>query len=320
MLGDGTPKPTEHALKCPGVSTPRFLSLPPGAERMEMSLSHGPVAALRAMPTSGSPTLAPAVLVHGFTGSKEDFIALLQSLAQAGREVVAIDLPGSNRSPGPKTRTLPTGVQRPDYRLSSLGSVVAEVCNLVGGGRPVHLVGHSLGGLVARETALSENTELLSLTLMCSGPGAFSGEGVVRVRTVIAALSEEPTPDRLRELWERHVERETAQRVADPEIREFLRDRLLSSSPEGILRVAENLLSADDRVTELAATELPTLVLYGENDDGWPLAQQDDMADRLGAERVVVPGAGHSPNVEAPETTSSALTSFWNETESVGPR
>lgn len=285
-----------------------------------MALSYGPVAALRALPTSGGSTLAPALLVHGFTGSKEDFIALLQSLAQAGREVVAIDLPGSNQSPGPETLPLPAGAQRPDYRLASLGGVVAEVCDLVGAGRPVHLVGHSLGGLVARETALSKTTELLSLTLMCSGPGAFSGEGAARVRAVIAALADDPTPERLRELWEEHVERETAQRVADPEIREFLRERLLAGSPEGLLRLAENLLHADDRVAELAATGLATFVLYGENDDGWPLEQQDDMAARLGAERVVVPGAGHSPNVEAPETTSSALTAFWNKTESVGPR
>lgn len=219
-----------------------------------------------------------------------------------------------------QTLPLPAGAQRPDYRLASLGGVVAEVCDLVGAGRPVHLVGHSLGGLVARETALSKTTELLSLTLMCSGPGAFSGEGAARVRAVIAALADDPTPERLRELWEEHVERETAQRVADPEIREFLRERLLAGSPEGLLRLAENLLHADDRVAELAATGLATFVLYGENDDGWPLEQQDDMAARLGAERVVVPGAGHSPNVEAPETTSSALTAFWNKTESVGPR
>lgn len=302
------------------MSTPQFLSLPPGTERAELALSYGPVAALRAMPTSGNPTLAPAVLVHGFTGSKEDFIALLQSLTQAGREVVAIDLPGSNLSPGPETLSLPSDARHLDYRLSSLGSVVAEVCALVGEGESVHLVGHSLGGLVTRETALAEHTALLSLTLMCSGPGAISGQAAMRVRALIAALSADPTPRRLRELWDERVEKETAQRVADPEIREFLRERLLASSPEGLLRVAENLLGADDRVTELAATELATFVLYGENDDGWPLAEQDDMADRLGAERVVVPGAGHSPNVEAPETTASALTTFWNETESVGRR
>lgn len=304
------------------MSTPQFLTLPPGVFPVELSLPHGPVAALRALPTSGSsPELCPAVLVHGYTGSKEDFIALLQSLAQVGREVVAIDLPGTYRSPGFETLSPVSGSPRPDYRLPSLGMVVAEVCELVGDGRPVHLVGHSMGGLIARETVLSQSTELHTLTLLCSGPGAIAGQAAAQVRMLIAALSAvAPSPDRMRELWEEHVAEGVRTRVTDPEIREFLRDRTLSSSPEALLHTAEDLLGATDRTAELAGTGVPVLVLYGENDDGWTTGAQEEMADRLDADRIVVPGAGHSPNVEAPETTSSALTSFWNARESVGQR
>ncbi len=43
---------------------------------------------------------------------------------------------------------------------------------------------------------------------------------------------------------------------------------------------------------------------------------QSEMADRLDCECVVVPGAVHSPAVEAPETTAAALTRFWNIAES----
>ncbi|AFR10465.1 alpha/beta fold hydrolase [Nocardiopsis alba] len=302
------------------MSTPEFLDLPPGVRRTDLSLSYGPVAALRALPTSGGTELSPAVLVHGFTGSKEDFIALLQSLAQAGREVVAIDLPGTYRSPGLETLTPPPGVRLPDYRLSSLGEVVSEVLDQVGDGGPVHLVGHSFGGLVSREAALVDRSPLGSLTLMCSGPGAMSGAAATRTRNLIAAVSMNPTSERLRELWDELFEAEAHRRSSRPEIVDFLRDRLLSSSAVGLLRMAEDLLGARDRVDELAEVDIPKLVLYGENDDAWPTSEQDDMAARLGARRLVIPGAGHSPNVEAPETTSSALTAFWNETESVGRR
>ncbi|WP_460776233.1 alpha/beta fold hydrolase [Nocardiopsis nanhaiensis] len=302
------------------MSTPEFLELPPGVRRTDLRLSYGPVAALRARPTSGGTELAPAVLVHGFSGSKEDFIALLQSLAQAGREVVAIDLPGTYGSPGPETLTPPPGVELPDYRISSLGGVVSEVLDLVGSGGPVHLVGHSFGGLVSRDAALSEKSPLASLTLMCSGPGALSGARAARTRNLIAGISMSPTAERLRELWDEHFEPEARQRSHRPEVVDFLRERFLSSSAVGLMRMAEDLLGTTDRVAELAAVDLPKLVLYGENDDAWPLADQDDMAKRLNAKRLVVPGAGHSPNVEAPETTSSALTAFWNETESVGRR
>ena len=57
------------------------------------------------------------------------------------------------------------------------------------------------------------------------------------------------------------------------------------------------------------------MVLYGENDDAWEPAAQEDMAARLGAQRVCIPAAAHSPAVEAPETTASTLTCFWNSVE-----
>jgi hypothetical protein len=39
------------------------------------------------------------------------------------------------------------------------------------------------------------------------------------------------------------------------------------------------------------------------------------MAKRLGADRICIPGAAHSPAVEAPETTAGMLTAFWNDAE-----
>ena len=62
-------------------------------------------------------------------------------------------------------------------------------------------------------------------------------------------------------------------------------------------------------------SDLDILVLYGEHDDGWPPELQAEMARRLDAECVVIPGAVHSPAVEAPETTAHALTRFWNTAE-----
>jgi pimeloyl-ACP methyl ester carboxylesterase len=56
-------------------------------------------------------------------------------------------------------------------------------------------------------------------------------------------------------------------------------------------------------------------VLYGEQDDAWTTGEQRDMAARLGAGRTCIPGAAHSPNVEAPATTAHALTAFWNAAE-----
>src|SRR5258706_13284491 len=89
-----------------------------------------------------------------------------------------------------------------------------------------------------------------------------------------------------------------------------------SKSPAGLVGMASCLLACRDRTTELATLGgPPILVLYGENDDAWRPAVQERMARRLGAQRVCIPCAGHSPAVEAPETTASTLTAFWRAAE-----
>jgi pimeloyl-ACP methyl ester carboxylesterase len=80
--------------------------------------------------------------------------------------------------------------------------------------------------------------------------------------------------------------------------------------------MARNILTATDRTDELARIEgTGMLVIYGENDDSWAPSAQELMAKRLGARRLCIPGAVHSPNVEAPATTASALTEFWDTAE-----
>jgi pimeloyl-ACP methyl ester carboxylesterase len=95
----------------------------------------------------------------------------------------------------------------------------------------------------------------------------------------------------------------------------FLEARMLANNPTGLVTMAAQLLKAEDKTGDLAALAIPTFVLYGEDDNAWPAAQQRDMAVRLNAERSCIPGAAHNPNVEAPATTAHALTTFWNAAE-----
>ncbi|PSK97362.1 pimeloyl-ACP methyl ester carboxylesterase [Murinocardiopsis flavida] len=288
------------------MSTPRFLDLPPGVRHVEIATPTGTIAALEAVPTAGGCERQPAVLVPGLTGSKEDFIALLQTLAQAGRRVHALDLPGQYQSPGSDD---------PDsYTCASLGRAVAALVATLGDD-PVHLLGHSFGGLVTRETVLAAETPLLSYTLMSSGPGAITGERAGYAQRLMAVLRPSPTRAALEEMWDTYLMESARSTGLPAELVGFLRNRMVANHPLGLVRMAEEITTAPDRTAELAALPLPTLVLYGENDDAWPTDVQADMAARLAAERVVVPGAAHSPNVEAPETTASALTLFWNNAE-----
>ncbi|MBF8192423.1 alpha/beta hydrolase [Nonomuraea sp. K274] len=285
------------------MSTPRFLDLPPGVAPQKIVTSQGTFAALEAQPVSGVIERWPALLVPGLTGSKEDFIAVLMTLAQSARRVVAVDLRGQYETPGPDDREA--------YTCAALGADVDALSQVIGGGEPVHLVGHSFGGLVAREAVIDGMTKFASFTLMSSGPAAIEGRRAGSGRKI---MEEVPTLG-LEHVWHQRFEPEALANDVPEEIMAFLRKRLLTNSPTGLARMAEQVLTMHDRIDELRQIEVPTLVLYGEHDDGWPPEAQSEMAARLGAECVVVPGAAHSPAVEAPETTAAALVRFWNEAE-----
>ena len=91
---------------------------------------------------------------------------------------------------------------------------------------------------------------------------------------------------------------------------------MLSNDPYGLVLMARHMLTAADRTAELARLDqIPMLVIYGENDNAWSPAAQENMARRLGARRLCIPAAVHSPAVEAPATTAGALTQFWDAAE-----
>ncbi|NDU76097.1 alpha/beta fold hydrolase [Actinomadura sp. DSM 109109] len=287
------------------MSTPRFVSLPPGVRRTTVETSRGPFAALEALPGSGAPDRCPALLVPGLTGSKEDFLAVLQTLAASGRRVVAIDMRGQYETLGPDDEDA--------YTRAALGADIAALLAALGPG-PVHLVGHSFGGLVCREAVLS-GARPASFTVMSSGPSAISGPAATRARALRDAVPEIG----LAQLWELGLEPDYLARGIEREIVAFLKARTLGNSPKGLARMADEILTAPDRVDELAKhcadAALRVLVLYGEDDDAWDPRVQADMAERLNASKVVIPGAAHSPAWDAPETTAAALRAHWADSE-----
>ena len=274
---------------------------PHGATRVEVRVGGTTLAALRAEPAN--PAGATAVLVPGYTGSKEDFAALLDPLRSAGLSVLAVDMPGQYESSGPD--------REDEYLPEPLGRTLAAlVTDLTCGGRHrVLLLGHSYGGLVARSAVLA-GAPVTGLTLLGSGPGALpSGQR----RAVIDAT--EPV---LRAEGIEVVQRllETRDGIAEPpELAALLRARFLGSATAGLLGMATGLRTEPDRVTELATAlrtgGIPCLVAFGEFDDAWPVPVQREMALQLGAEIAMVPGAAHSPAIENPGALLDALLPMW---------
>ncbi|MFD9411994.1 alpha/beta fold hydrolase [Streptomyces sp. NPDC059989] len=280
------------------MSKPPRLTLPAAARAYRLSTARGDFAVHEA----GEPVRGTALLVPGFTGSKEDFIALLEPLSAAGYRVVAVDGRGQYETPGPREESA--------YALEELARDVLAQAAALGGG-PVHLVGHSLGGLVSRAAVLRDPAPFASLTLLSSGPAAISEEQQARTKLLVAAL--EAMGEDMPGIWALMRSHDTEDAASDsPELAEFLRARWLATVPEQLIVTGRVLISEPDRVEELAAVALPKLVLSGVVDYAWPIPLLDEMARRLGAERVVVPSAEHSPNAENPQVTAGALAAFWD--------
>jgi pimeloyl-ACP methyl ester carboxylesterase len=292
------------------MSTPVSLELPEGARRATVRTDRGEFAVLDAMPAAGPCELGTALLVPGYTGSKEDFIAILAELASAGRRVVAVDMRGQNQTQGPDDPAA--------YDLAELGADIAALVRATGA---AHLLGHSFGGLVVREAVLG-GCSPASLTLLSSGPAALPGQRAEELHSFLGYLDGTPADElgaKIAELWAVALRPQAESAGVPAPILAFLEQRTLANNPTGLVTMAAQLLKAEDKTACLADREIPAFVLYGEDDNAWPTSQQADMAARLDAERTCIPGAAHSPNVEAPATTAHALTTFWNAVETARP-
>jgi len=288
------------------MSTPTSLKLPEGTRRATVETERGAFAVLDALPAAGPCELGTVLLVPGYTGSKEDFIAMLGPLAAAGRRVIAVDQRGQYQTAGPDDPEA--------YDPRELG---ADVAALLDATQAVHLLGHSFGGLVARE-ALLGGCRPASLTLLSSGPAALPGPRAEQLLYILGYLDGTSVTGlraKVAEIWAGGLKPEAAAAEPPEAIMAFLEERMLANNPIGLVTMATHLLKAEDKTAELAACDVPAYVLYGEDDNAWPTGQQQDMAVRLGAERTCIPGAAHNPNVEAPATTAHALTKFWNSAE-----
>ncbi|CAB4890968.1 unannotated protein [freshwater metagenome] len=259
--------------------------------------------------TLGIATITPdganrgnALLVPGFTSSRSTFFCVMQQLADAGYHVAAISQRGQPASTGPSDPA--------HYDLRTLGLDLVGVIDGLGWSEPVHLLGHSFGGLVATEAAIAHTERWTSLTLWNSGlqnMGADKGlaEGLAGLR--------EHGP---RALWVN--DRLASGLDPDADVRgelnrveQFYFDRMMTTNPAQLDAGLEHLATQVDRVDELRETGVRALVSHGDADDAWPTEQQRDDAERLGADYVVVPRAGHSAHQDNPDDSVAALTHFW---------
>ncbi|MEV7686018.1 alpha/beta fold hydrolase [Streptomyces bungoensis] len=290
------------------MSRPATFVPPPGARAYSLRTARGEFAVVDTPVAEGVEPRGVALLLPGFTGSKEDFNPLHLPLAARGYRTVAVDGRGQHETDGPED-------DESAYAQEELAKDVLAQAEALAT-EPLHLLGHSLGGQISRAAVLIDHAPFRSLTLMASGPAHISASQRQRVqllRDALAVMS-------MAQVWEaiqamEAVPEDTAAGRIDGGLdnREDLRRRWLGNKPAQLLATGRQLCGEPDRVAELAAVPLPFHVLSGALDDTWPLALLDEMALRLSARRTVIEGAEHSPNTDRPLPTARAIADFWDD-------
>lgn len=246
----------------------------------------------------------PLLLVHGFTGAKEDFADWLDAFAAEGWWVVAPDLRGHGASAKPDTED--------QY---SVAIFAADLLGLVDalGWSSFSLLGHSMGGMVAQEMALDLPERVERLVLMDTHHGAVGGLDPAIVEMGVEHLRAHGLPAFLELLDSLPSERAAADervRASRPGYTEWNERKRRGVAPAMYAAMAMALIHRPDHLARLASISIPTRVVVGEQDRPFVGAAHRMAHTIPGADLVVIPDAAHCPQFENPDAWWQAVASF----------
>ena len=237
----------------------------------------------------------PVVLVHPVGLDLTYWAGQIEALCDA-HDVVAFDLPGHGASPGTPE----------DWTLDQAVAVLAQVIGATGSDR-AHVVGLSVGGMIAQALAVSRPGLVHSLTLIDTAAG-FAEEGRAGMRARAKMAREGGMQAVLPSTLQRWFTPETVARRPD------LIDRVSKTllADDALVHAAMwDMISALDLVAQLQRISCPTLILVGEHDPSSPPAAAKVLAEGIArSEMHVIADASHMAPLEKPAAINAYLGAF----------
>lgn len=242
------------------------------------------------------PADAPVVcLAHALSADGGVWAEQVPPLLASGRRVLRIDMRGHGGSSAGTAAA---------YEMAGLAADVIRVLDELGIER-VHFAGLSIGGMIGQVLGLDHADRLHSLMLCDTAATTIPGGQELwddRFGAIAAAGSVEPLADATMERWltDRF-------RIEQPRRWAEVRATVAGTSPEGYVGGGSAILHFDVR-HRLPALDVPTLVVWGDEDAGTPPEGNQLIADLVpAAQHHVFTGARHVPMVEYPERFSAVM-------------
>jgi len=249
--------------------------------------------AYRAVGPSGG---EPVLLIMGLGGSGRMWWRLEPHVAGEHRALL-ID----NRGTGDSDRI------RGPISMADLAADAVAVLDAAGVER-AHVVGVSMGGMVAQHIGLDHRQRVRSLVLACTTAGGRSGPPPWRL-LLSTALRPVVGPGRTWGLVAPILYAPATLRDQRARLREDLDRRIADATPSATLYAQMGAIRGHDVRARLSELEgIPTLVLHGAADALVPPAAGRYLAERIpGARLRLIPGAGHVMTTDAEEEVASAI-------------
>jgi pimeloyl-ACP methyl ester carboxylesterase len=186
---------------------------------------------------------------------------------------------------------------RPPYTLEDMARDALGVLDTLGVAR-AHIVGVSMGGMIAQRVAIAAPQRVISLTSIMSTSGAKSLKQAQP--DVVRILIKRPASVALQDVVDHYVTLyQTIGSPGFPTPESELRERITRGvqrcyHPEGTRRQMLAILADITRAAQLSRISSPTLVLHGRADPLVPFEHGDDVASRISGARLVgIDGMGH---------------------------
>jgi len=247
----------------------------------------------------------PFVLVHGFTGSRDDWREMLPPLAAHGR-TVAIDLRGHGDSTNTGDAASYTFAQLADDVLAFLDATGTARCDLLG---------HSMGGIVAQLLTLARPERVASLVLMDTAAepisretrGFFEAGGRIALASGMQALYDVARGAAERGPGPSKPVQRTIERLGADAYWDRIRAKVLAMDPVAYATLGMALSDGPGVVDRLAEIRCPTTVLVGVEDAPFRAPAETLARSIDGARLVVIDDAHHSPQLENPASWLDAI-------------